>query len=214
MARQHGRQRANGGNTMSDHDEQPGQGAGSQDPQLGVPSLGVPSLGVPSLGVPQPGTYPDPDPNDPRNYPGALPANLQPPRPAKKRRRAGISRAILLIFLLLAGLGWLVRTVRHASATPADKAACSATLAAFTTPQTGMPLMLHDLEFANDKTLLAARGDMTTHIQQQNVTALGDDLNRVIRRCNDLSGQFKSGFKAYCDGHPGSCKETFHVGPF
>jgi hypothetical protein len=201
---------------MADDDEQPGQGAGRDPasiPPSNVPQLGVPSLGVPGVGAPQPSTYQDPDPNDPRNYPGALPAHLNKP-PVKKRRRIGVGRALLLIFLLLAGLGWLVRTVRQASATPADKAACSATLSAFTTPATGMPLMLHDLEFANDKTLLGARGDMTTHIAQRNVAALGDDLNRVIKRCNDLSSQFRSGFKTYCDGHPGYCKETFHVGPF
>jgi hypothetical protein len=197
-------------------DQHPGQEAANEPAPTqpsNLPQLGVPSLGVPSLGTPQPSTYTDPDPNDPRNYPGALPAHLNRP-PVKKRRRVGVGRALLLIFLLLAGLGWLARTIRQASATPADKTACSATLSAFTTPATGMPLMLHDLEFANDKTLLGARGDMTTHIAQRNVAALGNDLNRVIKRCNDLSSQFRSGFKSFCDTHAGMCKETFHVGPF
>jgi hypothetical protein len=142
-----------------------------------------------------------------------LPPNVQPPR-VKPKRRVGVARAILLGFVILAALGWVVRTVRQASATPADKAACSATLATFSNPATGMPVMLHDLELANDKTLLGARGDMTTHIAQRNLAALGDDLNRVVHRCNGLSSDFRSGFKSFCNTHPGYCKQTFHIGPF
>ena len=74
--------------------------------------------------------------------------------------------------------------------------------------------MLNDLEFANDKTLLGARGDMSVDIPNGNATALGNDVNKVINRCNQLSSDFKSGFKTFCDSHPGYCKQTFHIGPF
>ncbi len=206
---------------MSEHDG-PSSGTGPEEPAPSgdVPQLGVPGLGVPGLSVPPPGatpsqsTYNDPDPNDPRNYPGSLPAHLRQQQQPKARRRIGAGRALLLIFLLLAGLGWLVRTVRQASATPADKAACAATLSAFQTNFKSGAAMLSSLELANDKTLLGARGDMTTHIQQRNMNALGEDINKVIHRCNGLSSSFKSGFQSFCDGHPGYCKETFHIGPF
>lgn len=211
---------------MSEHDGDPPSGEGHEGPatrgntpQPEVPGLGLPGLGVPALGVPTPGatppqsTYSDPDPNDPRNYPGALPPGMGVPQP-KVRKRVGVGRVILLVFLVLAGSGWLVRTIRQTRATPADKAACAATLSAFQTDFRTAPAMLSSLEFANDKTLLAARGDMTTHLQQRDTTALGNDINKVIHRCNGISSSFKSGFQSYCDTHPGVCKETFHIGPF
>ena len=124
------------------------------------------------------------------------------------------SRWILIGILALAALSWVVTQVRHASATPKDKLACSATLDALASPTTGMPAMLHDLDFADDKTLLGARGSMGTHIAQRDLAGLGTDLNTVIHRCNQISSEFKSGFKTFCDTHPGYCKETFHIGPF
>ena len=200
---------------MSEHDKDPASGEASQ-PSGEAPQLGVPALGVPELGTPPPqSTYNDPDPNDPRNYPGSLPAHLRPQQPPpKQRRRGGVSRVILLVILVLVALGWVVTQVRHARATPADKAACSATLSALTNPAVDFTPMLNDLELANDKTLLAARGDMTTHIMQKNLNALGDDLNKVIHRCNQVSSEFKTGFQSFCDSHPGYCKQTFHIGPF
>jgi hypothetical protein len=199
---------------MADDDEQPGQGAGNEPaPSGGLPQLGVPSLGVPSLGTPQPSSYTDPDPNDPRNYPGALPPNLRPPV-IKQKRRVGIARAIVLIIVVLAALGWVVRTVRQASATPADKAACTATLSAVTTSGSTAPAMMSSLEQANDKTLLGARGDMTTAIAQHDLTKLVADLNKVIARCRDLSSSFRSGFHDFCTSHASSCKQSFHLSPF
>ncbi|HEV2685708.1 MAG TPA: hypothetical protein VGW79_03630, partial [Actinomycetota bacterium] len=105
--------------------------------------------------------------------------------------------------------------VRHAHATPADKTACASTLNALSnlTP-TNLRSMLTDLEFANDKTLLGARGDLNTDIPSGNASAVGNDLNKVIQRCNQLSSEFKSGFQTFCNAHPGYCRQTFHIGPF
>jgi hypothetical protein len=74
--------------------------------------------------------------------------------------------------------------------------------------------MMSSLELANYKTLLGARGDMTTAIAQHDLTKLVADLNKVIARCRDLSSSFRSGFHDFCTSHAGSCKQTFHIGPF
>ena len=193
-----------------------------QPPGLGVPSLAVPSLGGaaadgPPTGTPPPAGSPPPagQPGKPEiiedYYPMVQPAKPAPP--PRQRRGPGVSRLVLIGIIVLIGLGWVVTQVRHARATANDKAACSSTLSALSTPAT-IPIMVHDLNFSDDKTLLGIAGDMTTHVTQRNVTALGDDLNRVIHRCNQISSEFKSGFQSFCDGHPGYCKETFHVGPF
>lgn len=187
----------------------PGQAGGSTPP---------PGLGVPPLGAPGAGSTPAPGPGQPEivedYYPYVGPNVPQQPTP-KRRFRWTASRIILLVFIVLAVSGAIVSQVRHARATPADKAACTSTLGALQniTPA-NMQAMLHDLEFANDKTLLGARGDMTTDIRSQNLDGLGKDLNKVIQRCNQVSSDFKSGFKTFCDLHPGYCKQTFHIGPF
>ncbi|TML78652.1 MAG: hypothetical protein E6G04_07610 [Actinobacteria bacterium] len=193
-----------------------------QPPELGVPSYGGPSpggqgAGAPPTGTPPPSSTPPPagQPSQPEiiedYYPMVQPAKPAPP--PRQRRGLGISRIVAIGIILLIGLGWVVTQVRHAHATANDKAACSSTLAALSTPAT-IPTMVHDLNFSDDKTLLGIAGDMTTHITQRNVTGVIDDLNRVIHRCNQISSEFKSGFKSFCDSHPGSCKETFHIGPF
>jgi len=185
-----------------------GQAGGTPPP----PGLGVPGLGVPGMGTPQSPPAAGPKPEIVAgSYQGMPPPRPAPPKP---RRFLTASRIIALGFLTLIVLGWVVKEVRQARATPRDKAACSATLAALASPATGIPLMVQDLNFTDDKTLLGAAGAMTTDIQQRNAAALGDDLNRVIHRCNQISSEFKSGFQSFCDTHPGSCKETFHVGPF
>jgi hypothetical protein len=75
---------------------------------------------------------------------------------------------ILLVIIVLAISGAIATQIRHASATPADKTACSSTLGALSNQSpTQMAAMLHDLEFANDKTLLGARGDMTGDIAHE-----------------------------------------------
>jgi len=191
-------------------------GGSTPPPGLGVPPLGAPGTGsspsspaTPPLGQGQPEIVEDYYPYlDPRG-------TQQQPAPRRPRFRLTISRMILLAFIVLAVSGAIATQLRHAHATPADKQACSTTLGALSNiTRPGMAAMLHDLEFANDKTLLGARGDMTTDIRNANVNALGNDLNRVINRCNQLSSDFKSGFKTFCDSHPGYCKQTFHIGPF
>lgn len=198
----------------------PEQAGGSTPP----PGLGVPGLGVPAPSTPpvQAGAGPETPPLAPGQpeivedyYPTFDPrATYRAPPPPRRTSRHGISRIILAGILLLAALGWVVTQVRHARATPADKKACSSTLTAFSNPTAALPTMLRDLDFADDKTLLGARGDMQAHLAQRNVQGFSDDLNKVIRRCNQLSSEFKSGFKSFCDTHPGYCKETFQIGPF
>ena len=190
-------------------------GGSTPPPGLGVPQLGVPgtgsssSSGTPPLGPGQPEIVED-------YYPYLGPRGPQQPPPRPRRFfRLTISRMILLVFIVLAVSGAIATQVRHAHATPADKQACSTTLGALTNiTRPGLQAMLHDLEFANDKTLLGARGDMSVDIPNGNATALGNDVNKVINRCNQLSSDFKAGFKTFCDSHPGSCKQTFHIGPF
>src|ERR1700747_450282 len=132
-------------------------GSASPPPGLGVPGLGLPSpggqggTGTPPLDAGQPEIVED-------HYP-----YVDPRGPPQRRFRLTAGRIILLAFIVLAVLGAVVTQVRHARATPADKTACSSTLKALSTPATGIPAMMHDLEFANDKTLLGARGEMTTH---------------------------------------------------
>jgi hypothetical protein len=190
-------------------------GGSTPPPRLSVPPLGVPGGGSSSPGTPPLGPgrpeivedyYPYLDPRGPQ----------QQPAPRRRFFRLTISRMILPAFIVLAVSGAIVTQVRHAHATPADKAACTSTLGALANPSASgtMAAMLHDLEFANDKTLLGARGDMTTHIQQRNLDGLGNDLNAVVHRCNQISSEFKSGFQTFCDTHPGYCKQTFHIGPF
>lgn len=197
--------------------EEPGSeqaGGATPPPGLGVPPLGAPSAGSPSdpatppLGKGQPEIVED-------YYPYGDPRATQQQAPKRRGFRLTGVRMILLVFIVLAVSGAIVSQVRHARATPADKQACNATLGALQniTPA-NMSAMLHDLEFANDKTLLGARGDMTTDIRSQNLDGLGKDLNRVIQRCNQVSSEFKSGFKTFCDLHPGYCRQTFHIGPF
>jgi len=199
---------------MAEGEEPASEQAGGSTPP---PGLGVPQLGVPSTsgaGTPPPG------PGQPEivedYYPYVGPAGPQQPAPKQRRAfRLTAGRMILLVFIVLAASGAIVSQVRHAHATPADKQACTSTLGALQniTPA-NLQIMLHDLEFANDKTLLGARGDMTTDIRSGNPNAIGNDLNKVINRCNQLSTEFKSGFQKYCDAHPGYCRQTFHIGPF
>jgi len=189
-------------------------GGSAPPPGLGVPQLGVPAAGsssdpgTPPLGTGQPEIVED-------YYPYVDPRAPQQPAPKRRSFRLTASRMVLLVFIVLAVSGAIVSQVRHARATPADKQACTTTLGALQniTP-TSMQAMLHDLEFANDKTLLGARGDMTVDIRNQDLNGLGNDLNKVIQRCNQVSSEFKSGFKTFCDSHPGYCRQTFHVGPF
>ena len=195
-------------------------GGSTPPPGLGVPELEVPgpgTTGSPS-GTGSPGTPPL-GPGQPEivedYYPYLDPRGPQQPPPKRTGFRLTAGRMILLIFIVLAVSGAIVTQVRHARATPADKQACSATLGALQniTPAT-LQTMLHDLEFANDKTLLGARGDMTSDIRAGSPDAIEKDLNRVISRCNQLSSEFKAGFQKFCDSHPGYCKQTFHIGPF
>lgn len=196
--------------------EEPAEQAGGTPPP---PGLGVPSLGVPSpSGEGGTGTSP-PGGGQPEivedYYPYVGPNTPQQPPAQKRRFRLTVSRMILLVFIVLAISGFIATQVRHASATPSDKTACTSTLNALSNLNaTSLRAMLHDLEFANDKTLLGARGDMSTDIPAGNATALDNDLNKVIHRCNQISGDFKSGFQKFCDSHPGYCKQTFHIGPF
>ena len=197
---------------MAEGEQPPSEQAGGSTPPAG---LGVPPLGPPSASGP--GTRP-PGAGQPEivedYYPYVGPQTPQQPAP-KRRVRLTASRMILLVFLVLIASGAIATQVRHAHATPADKTACSSTLGALSNlNQTTLRAMLHDLEFANDKTLLGARGDMSTDIPTGNATAVGNDLNKVIHRCNQLSDEFKHGFQTFCDSHPGYCKQTFHVGPF
>ena len=55
---------------------------------------------------------------------------------------------------------------------------------------------------------------MLTDFNAKNGAEFVTDLNQAINRCNQISTDFKSGFKSFCDGHPGLCKQTFHIGPF
>lgn len=200
---------------MAEGEEPPSEHAGGATPPppgLGVPSLGVPSpsgeTGTPPTGSGQPEIVED-------YYPYVGPSTPQQPPAPKRRFRLTVSRMILLVIIVLAVSGAIATQIRHASATPADKTACTSTLGALSNQSpTQMAAMLHDLEFANDKTLLGARGQMTTDIQNRSLDGLGNDLNKVIHRCNQISGDFKSGFQKFCDTHPGYCKQTFHIGPF
>ncbi|HLW16995.1 MAG TPA: hypothetical protein VKV69_06550 [Actinomycetota bacterium] len=202
---------------MAEGEEPPSEQAGGASP---LPGLGVPQLGVPSTGSPgDPATSPlgkgQPEIVE-DYYPYLDPRGQQQPPPKRRGFRLTGARLVLLVFIVLGVSGAIVSQVRHARATPADKAACTSTLGALANPSaTGtMSAMLHDLEFANDKTLLGARGDMTTHIEQRDLNGLGNDLNAVVHRCNQISSDFKSGFQTFCDTHPGYCKQTFHIGPF
>jgi hypothetical protein len=201
---------------MAEGEDPASEQAGGSTPP---PGLGVPSLGVPAPGSPgNPGT-PPPAAGQPEivedYYPYVDPRGPQQPPPKRRGFRLTASRLILLVFIVLAVSGAIATQVRHARATPADKQACNTTLGALQNiTAANMQAMLHDLEFANDKTLLGARGDMTTDIRNQNLNGLGNDLNKVIQRCNQVSSEFKSGFKSFCDTHPGYCRQTFHIGPF
>lgn len=196
---------------MADGDEPASEQAGGPTPP---PGLSVPQLGVPSTGAP--GTPPlgPGQPEIVEDYYPYVDPRVPQPAPPRRRFRLTFSRMILLAIVVLAVSGLIVTQVRHARATPHDKLACSSTLTALANPTTGMPAMLHNLDFADDNTLLGARGSMQTHIAQQNLQGLGQDLNTVIHRCNQISSEFKSGFQTFCDTHPGYCRQTFHIGPF
>src|SRR5438270_200995 len=141
-----------------------------QPPELGVPSYGGPSpggqgAGAPPTGTPPPSSTPPPagQPSQPEiiedYHPMVQPAKPTPP--PRQRRGLGISRIVAIGIILLIGLGWVVTQVRHAHATANDKAACSSTLAALSTPAT-IPTMVHDLNFSDDKTLLGIAGGYAT----------------------------------------------------
>ncbi|TMK51600.1 MAG: hypothetical protein E6G59_08575 [Actinobacteria bacterium] len=184
-----------------------------------MPSPGGQGAGAPPTGTPPVSSTPPPagQPSQPEiiedYYPMVQPAKPKPP--PRQRSGLGISRIILICFLVLAALGWLVRTVRHASATPADKSACTSILtAAQNGTLLGDPNMMASLSQANDKALYAAYGLMLTDFNAKNGAEFVTDLNQAINRCNQISTDFKSGFKSFCDSHPGLCKQTFHIGPF
>src|SRR5438105_4493671 len=96
-------------------------GGSTPPPGLGVPGLAVPSMGN-QAGTTPPGAGPKPDVVE-GYYPGVPPTR---PAPPKRRKFLTASRIIAIGCLVLIALGWVVREVRQARATPRDKAACSA----------------------------------------------------------------------------------------
>ena len=182
--------------------------AGTPLPNLGLPSLGVPSLDQAS--GPSPAGDAKPEIVD------GFPSAPRPPAARRPRRFLTTTRIIAIGLIALAALGGIVRAVRQASATPADKAACASILSTAKQNKllTNPTDMMSSLSHANDKPLYAAYGLMLTDINAQNAGQYVTDLNQAIHRCNQISNDFKQGFLQFCDQNEGLCKREVHVGPF
>jgi hypothetical protein len=197
---------------MADGIDPASEQAGTPSPNVGSPSLGLPSLGIPSLDqgseTSQAG---DAKPEIVDGFPGAPP----PQRAPRPRRFLTTGRIIAIGLIALAALGGIVRAVRQASATPADKQACASILSGAQQHNLlNNPEMMTSLSQANDKPLYAAYGLMLTDVNARNLTQFVTDLNQAIHRCNQISNDFKQGFLQFCDQNEGLCKREVHVGPF
>ncbi|MGZ4213624.1 MAG: hypothetical protein ACXVQV_10355 [Actinomycetota bacterium] len=194
-----------------EHEPAPEHNADGTSPAPPPPGLGVPQLGVPSLSPA----------SEQQTAGGSIGQQLPPlvdPAVARKASRASRVRSIRIVVLVvvlgLAGLGWVVRTVREASATPADKQACLAVLSAIVNNGSTADSMMTSLSKADDKTLRSGVATLVTDIQQRNDGKFLEDLNKVIGRCRSLSSDFRSQFNDYCDKNKGSCKHTTSLSPF
>jgi len=187
-----------------DHDSPPESERAASASAPALPELGLPALGQ----------------EPPHDGGGDVLPAYRPLDAATDKKRKRVSRVrsirvgILIFFLLTAGLGWVVRTVREANATPNDKAACAGVLSAVRTNGQTVVAMIDGLGKANDKTLLSARQSMLADASQRNDAAFVDDLNKAIGRCRDLSSEFRDGFHQYCQATANACKHTSKLTPF
>ena len=193
---------------MSDFDDpstpESGESSGHQPVPPALPQLGLPSLG------------------DSIQEPRTLDATGLPPLtspPDKKSKRVSRFRsfriAIIALFLLLAAVGWVVRTVREARATPNDKQACTSVLGVIELPiEQTMSSMMTDLGKADDNTLRATRTNIVADLSSKNIPSFAADLNKAIGRCRDISGEFRNKFSKYCETHANSCTHSTKLNPF
>ena len=169
-----------------------------EPPDKALPGLGLPTPGSPVPGqIPTPGSIPPPPPGE---Y-----------GPAPKPRR-GIGRRVISIVIavvVVAGGGAIFRAVREATASPKDKAACIATLTMIQNDGQTIEEALQSWAAADDDKIRAEIAKIRAAIGARDPQSLADSVNRVIKRCNGISSQFRDGFNDYCKTHEGACKQNF-----
>src|SRR5439155_2522914 len=174
----------------------------SGPPQLGLPPLAPPG---PAGGLPPPST----------NAPPPVPTDQLPNPPSGRRRTVlWVRIAVAVLVFGSAGIGLLVRTIREAKATPADKAACAAVLTAVESRGSQAAAMFSALAAADDQTLREGSTNIVADLNARNDSGFTSDLNKVIHRCNGLSSDFRGKFKKFCDANPTECKHTNNISPF
>jgi len=157
---------------------------------------------TPAFGqTPPPGDIPPPAPGDYR------PMDVPARRGGSVGRRIGI---VVLALLLLGGLGAILNRVREATASPKDKAACTATGTMIETDGQTLTEAMQTWNAADDSKIRAEIANVQSAIAARDPQALADSVNRVIARCNKISSDFRKRFNTYCKTHEGACKKTFN----
>jgi len=169
-----------------------------EPPDKAPPGLGLPTPGGQTPGdIPLPGSLPPPPPGE-----------YQPaPKPRRGPGRRVISIVVAVVVVL--GGGAIFRAVREATASPKDKAACIATLTMIQDSGQSLEQALTSWAAADDDKIRAEIANIRAAINARDPQALADSVNRVIKRCNGISSQFRDGFSDYCKTHEGACKQNF-----
>jgi hypothetical protein len=159
-----------------------------------------------------------PEPPSETPMPGAIPTpgSLPPPPPSEfqipQKPRRSIARRIIVIIIavvVVAGAGAILRAVREATASPKDKAACSATITMIENSGQTIDQALQAWSAADDDKIRGEITNIQAAISARDAQALADAVNRVIKRCNGISSEFRDRFATYCKTHEGACKQSF-----
>ncbi len=130
--------------------------------------------------------------------------------PPSRRSKIGKRIALVLVVLLVLGvIGAVLQALREATASPKDKAACTATASLIETNGQNFTDAMRAWGAADDEKIRVEIQKVQAAAFARDTQALAAALNRVVERCGRISKDFRTRFNNYCKSHEGACKRNF-----